>query len=408
MTLACGAARKLRVRQLRSCSDLPGSVPGGCASRPASTRLARFLPALAVLAALALAGCGKGSQTVGQRGRRAAAERRPDRRGGRRHGHHAQHDAGGRRRRGRRRGGGGARRLPGPDPGHSRPQAVVIVDRNDWTAALAASRPRRRAAERSDPLRGRRLAAAGQPRSARSDAPARLRRARRRAGDPRRHRSRAARRLQAEHSLPADGPGARPRSSSCSPRRPARPRARRSCSASKGHAPCRWPRRASRPRARRRCCPSAADRCRRASEALLRSMHHPAIYVMNAAHLSRSALGALARLGRVTQHPRERRRRSDRPRTRASIAAARFTDGSFGWGVKEPGHGLVFARSSRAAGRARSGAALGDRRLRPAAAARIGRRRSPRSSPPTSATSSPRTAPRPNSRRCAVSTITAG
>jgi hypothetical protein len=30
-----------------------------------------------------------------------------------------------------------------------------------------------------------------------------------------------------------------------------------------------------------------------------------------------------------------------------SIAVARFTDGSFGWGVVEPGHGLVFANASR-------------------------------------------------------------
>ncbi len=31
-----------------------------------------------------------------------------------------------------------------------------------------------------------------------------------------------------------------------------------------------------------------------------------------------------------------------------AIAVARFTDGSFGWGVVEPGHGLVFANSARA------------------------------------------------------------
>jgi hypothetical protein len=30
-----------------------------------------------------------------------------------------------------------------------------------------------------------------------------------------------------------------------------------------------------------------------------------------------------------------------------AIAVARFTDGSFGWGVKEPGHGLVFASAAR-------------------------------------------------------------
>ena len=30
-----------------------------------------------------------------------------------------------------------------------------------------------------------------------------------------------------------------------------------------------------------------------------------------------------------------------------AIAVARFTDGVFGWGIKEPGHGLVFANAAR-------------------------------------------------------------
>ena len=30
-----------------------------------------------------------------------------------------------------------------------------------------------------------------------------------------------------------------------------------------------------------------------------------------------------------------------------AISIARFTDGSFGWGVKEPGHGLLFANAGR-------------------------------------------------------------
>jgi hypothetical protein len=83
-----------------------------------------------------------------------------------------------------------------------------------------------------------------------------------------------------------------------------------------------------------------------AGEALLRTMHRPAIYVMNAAHLSHEALGALARLGTVTKIP-ENEGSEATTATGASIAAARFTDGTFGWGIKEPGHGLVFARSTR-------------------------------------------------------------
>ena len=52
-----------------------------------------------------------------------------------------------------------------------------------------------------------------------------------------------------------------------------------------------------------------------------------------------------------------------------AIEIARYTNGNFGWGVKEPGHGLVFANASRPLDGPGSGAALLDRRLRAAAAA---------------------------------------
>jgi hypothetical protein len=83
-----------------------------------------------------------------------------------------------------------------------------------------------------------------------------------------------------------------------------------------------------------------------ATAATLRSMHHPSIYVMGAAGITRGALGALARLGRVTQIPESGAGEQPTPAS-AAIAVARYTDGVFGWGVKEPGHGLVFASSSR-------------------------------------------------------------
>jgi hypothetical protein len=83
-----------------------------------------------------------------------------------------------------------------------------------------------------------------------------------------------------------------------------------------------------------------------ATTATLRSMHHPSIYVMDATGISRGALGALARLGRVTQIPESGDGEKPTPAS-AAIAVARYTDGVFGWGVKEPGHGLVFASSSR-------------------------------------------------------------
>jgi hypothetical protein len=75
-------------------------------------------------------------------------------------------------------------------------------------------------------------------------------------------------------------------------------------------------------------------------------LRHPAIYVMNGAGLGKAVLGALAKLGRVTRIPEAGAGEATSPAAGA-IAAARFTDGSFGWGVKEPGHGLVFASSLR-------------------------------------------------------------
>ncbi len=83
-----------------------------------------------------------------------------------------------------------------------------------------------------------------------------------------------------------------------------------------------------------------------ATATALRALHHPAIYVMNGALLSKQLRGELAKLGRVTEIPEAGAGESPSPAT-ASIAAARFTDGVFGWGVKEPGHGLVFANSAR-------------------------------------------------------------
>jgi len=83
-----------------------------------------------------------------------------------------------------------------------------------------------------------------------------------------------------------------------------------------------------------------------ATAAALGKLHHPSIYVMNGAALSTAVLGDLAKLGRVTRIPQSEAGEAPSAST-AAIAAARFTDGVFGWGVKEPGHGLVFANSAR-------------------------------------------------------------
>ena len=81
-----------------------------------------------------------------------------------------------------------------------------------------------------------------------------------------------------------------------------------------------------------------------ATSQAISALGHPTIYVAAASYMSSSARSALARLGTVktitpgqSQSPAE-----------ASVAVARYGDGGFGWGIHEPGHGLVFARSSRA------------------------------------------------------------
>jgi hypothetical protein len=82
-----------------------------------------------------------------------------------------------------------------------------------------------------------------------------------------------------------------------------------------------------------------------ATAAVLAGLHRPAIYVIAAGALDASTLGALAHFGPLTPVVAARARASP---AENAIAVSRFTDGTFGWGVKEPGHGLVFANSSRA------------------------------------------------------------
>ena len=83
-----------------------------------------------------------------------------------------------------------------------------------------------------------------------------------------------------------------------------------------------------------------------ATIALLKSLHHPAIYVIDPSSVSRPTLDGLRRLGAVTEIPDSSSGEATGPSAN-SIAVARFTDGQFGWGVKEPGHGLVFASALR-------------------------------------------------------------
>ncbi len=88
-----------------------------------------------------------------------------------------------------------------------------------------------------------------------------------------------------------------------------------------------------------------------ATSAALRALHDPTIYVVAPTTLGASAYAALKQLGTVVQvsggageaasggagaNPVEN-----------AISTARFSHGSFGWGVHEAGHGLVFASAAQ-------------------------------------------------------------
>jgi hypothetical protein len=89
-----------------------------------------------------------------------------------------------------------------------------------------------------------------------------------------------------------------------------------------------------------------------ATSAELAGLHRPTIYVVGPSALSSRVLAELARLG-----PVKRIGGGSGEETRVggaggdpinnAIAVARFADGAFGWGIREPGHGLVFANLSR-------------------------------------------------------------
>ena len=75
----------------------------------------------------------------------------------------------------------------------------------------------------------------------------------------------------------------------------------------------------------------------------LQSHQRPHIYLLGpTSAIDASVERGLRRLGTVT-------RIQGADPVRNSIAFARFRDGRFGWGVVDPGHGLVFASSSRPA-----------------------------------------------------------
>jgi hypothetical protein len=92
-----------------------------------------------------------------------------------------------------------------------------------------------------------------------------------------------------------------------------------------------------------------------ATRLLLARLRRPTIYAVGPpTAVSHGVLSELARLGPVRRiHPAPGAGGPSGPGTSGAdpadnaIAVARFSDGSFGWGVDQPGHGLVFASALR-------------------------------------------------------------
>jgi len=85
-----------------------------------------------------------------------------------------------------------------------------------------------------------------------------------------------------------------------------------------------------------------------ATATVLERLGHPAIYVIGAGQLHHATMQELRHFGHVTAiNGTTQPGGEDRSPAGNSIQLARFTDGTFGWGIKEPGHGLVFANAAR-------------------------------------------------------------
>jgi hypothetical protein len=86
----------------------------------------------------------------------------------------------------------------------------------------------------------------------------------------------------------------------------------------------------------------------------LAGLHQPTIYVVGPSALNSHVLAELAHYGTVKRIGGGSGEDSGAGGNGAggnpienAIAVARFADGAFGWGIREPGHGLVFANLSR-------------------------------------------------------------
>jgi hypothetical protein len=82
-----------------------------------------------------------------------------------------------------------------------------------------------------------------------------------------------------------------------------------------------------------------------ATATVLTALKKPSIYVLDPSGVGPRTLAELAHYGTVTQVPAPSA--GPEAAVAAAVEIARFQSGDFGWGVKEPGHGLVFANAAR-------------------------------------------------------------
>lgn len=84
-----------------------------------------------------------------------------------------------------------------------------------------------------------------------------------------------------------------------------------------------------------------------ATAGILAGLHRPSIYMIDAASVGGVTMASLRHLGPLKTITPGGGAASPETPVRSAIEVARYTDGNFGWGVKEPGHGLVFANTNR-------------------------------------------------------------
>jgi hypothetical protein len=97
---------------------------------------------------------------------------------------------------------------------------------------------------------------------------------------------------------------------------------------------------------------AAASSVPSATASVLAGLSRPTVYVLGAPAIGEAAVAALGRYGRVTKIPAGEAggatggAEATDP-VSGAIAVARYSDGAFGWGVREAGHGLTFVTSAR-------------------------------------------------------------